>query len=65
MLSDQAVKRVIEQYEQQATALVKYPFTGEQTSFRRCLELQTRQMARVAKGESKMYHAMTADKMTG
>ena len=67
VLSDQAVKRVIEQYEQRATALVKYPFTGEQTSYRRCLELQTRQMARVVKGEAKAYHAMINDndKMTG
>jgi CRISPR-associated protein Cas1 len=51
-LNSDALRRVIEAYEQRATSLVRYPLTGEQTSWRRCMELQARQLARVLKGES-------------
>jgi CRISPR-associated protein Cas1 len=59
VMTDAAVKRVIEAYEQRVTKTITYPFTGEQTMWRRCLELQTRQMARVIKGEAKGYRAMS------
>jgi CRISPR-associated protein Cas1 len=59
VMTDATVKRVIEAYEQRVTKTTTYPFTGEQTMWRRCLELQTRQMARVIKGEAKGYRAMT------
>ncbi len=58
VMTEAAVKRVIEAYEQRVTKTTTYPFTNEQTMWRRCLELQTRQMARVVKGEAKGYRAM-------
>ncbi len=64
VMTDGAVKRVIEAYEQRVTKLTTYPFTNEQTMYRRCLELQTRQMARVVKGEAKGYRAMTHDQFS-
>lgn len=64
-LSDQGVRRVIEQYEMRVTTPVKYPFTGEQTGWRRCLELQTRQMARVVKGEARVYQTMSHEQDGG
>jgi CRISPR-associated protein Cas1 len=57
-LREGSLRRVIEQYETRITALTRYPFTGEQTMLRRCIELQTRQMARVIKGEQPAYKAM-------
>jgi len=58
VLSEEAVKRVIQAYEERATAKTRYPPTGEETTSRRCFELQTRQMARVIKGEAAAYHPM-------
>jgi CRISPR-associated protein Cas1 len=58
LLTDDAVERVIRAYEEYVTMPVRYPLTGEQTTYRRCFELQTRQMARVIKGETAGYQAM-------
>ncbi len=60
LLKEGAVKRVIQQYEERVTAKVRYPLTGEQTTYRRCIELQTRQLARVVKGEATTYQPMTS-----
>lgn len=57
-LKEGALRRVIEHYEERITAHVRYPFTGEETTYRRCVELQTRQMARVIKGEQVTYQAL-------
>ena len=57
-LKEDALKRVIKRYEAGITARVRYPFTGEEMTYRRCIELQTRQMARVIKGEQAEYRAM-------
>jgi CRISPR-associated protein Cas1 len=62
MLSESAVKRVIEKYEERVTSPVKYPLTGETASWRRAMELQTRLMARVIQGEASRYQAMTSEK---
>jgi len=59
LLKEDAVKRVIQQYEERITAVVRYPLTGEQATVRRCIELQTRQLARVVKGETPAYQPMT------
>jgi CRISPR-associated protein Cas1 len=61
MLKEAAVKRVIQQYEERITSVVRYPLTNEQATFRRCIELQTRQLARVVRGESQVYQPMTLD----
>jgi CRISPR-associated protein Cas1 len=57
-LREGALKRVIERYEARVTAPARYPLTGEQAALRRCIELQTRQMARVVKGEQPAYQPM-------
>ncbi|MBI5652067.1 MAG: CRISPR-associated endonuclease Cas1 [Chloroflexi bacterium] len=58
-LSEPAVKRVIEKYEERVTSPVKYSLTGETAAWRRVMELQTRLMARVIQGEASRYQAMT------
>jgi CRISPR-associated protein Cas1 len=60
LLKEGAVKRVIQRYEEGVTATVRYPLTGEQATYRRCIELQTRQLARVIRGESPAYQPMTS-----
>ncbi len=59
LLKEDAVKRVIQRYEERITAMTRYPLTGEQATWRRCVELQTRQLARVIRGESPAYQPMT------
>ena len=59
-LSEQAVKRVIEHYEQRINMRVRYSVTGEAQTYRRILELQVRQMARCVQ-EGRVYQPMTAD----
>jgi len=59
LLKDDVVKRVIQQYEERVTSKTRYHLTGEETTFRRCIELQTRQLARVVKGEAAAYRSMT------
>lgn len=54
-LTDAAVRRVLQAYEERATGPAAYPLTGEQTSMRRCFELQARQLARVLKAEAAEY----------
>lgn len=61
LLTEDAIERVIKAYEERVTTHVRYPFTGEQTTYRRCMELQTRQMARVVKGEQDAYRAMIVE----
>jgi CRISPR-associated protein Cas1 len=59
LLKDDAVKKVIQRYEERATSKVRYSPTGEETTFRRCVELQARQIGRVIKGEAGEYRPMT------
>lgn len=61
LLSDDAVERVIKAYEERVTTRVRYPLTGEQATYRRCFELQTRLMARVIQGEASGYRAMVVE----
>lgn len=60
VLTEEGVKRVIEKYEERVTSKVEYPLTGETTTWRRMFELQTRQMARVIKGEQGKYQAIVS-----
>jgi len=57
-LGDQALERLIGAYEKRLTSRVTYPGTGEQMTYRRCLELQARQLARVILGKAKRYRPM-------
>lgn len=55
MLEESAIQRVIETYEERVTSRVVYPLTKENLSWRQIFERQTRQMARVIKGEDARY----------
>ncbi|MCS6846976.1 MAG: CRISPR-associated endonuclease Cas1 [Anaerolineae bacterium] len=58
VVTEAALKRVIAAYESHVTSTVRYPLSGEQTTWRRCFELQARQLARVVKGEATDYAPM-------
>ncbi|MCX6019181.1 MAG: CRISPR-associated endonuclease Cas1 [Chloroflexi bacterium] len=54
-LQEEALKRVIGDYETRVAGEVVYPLTQERTTLRRCIELQVRQLARVLRGELREY----------
>jgi len=55
LLTDDARKRFVEAYEAQVNAPTTYAPRGERTSYRRCIELQIRQLARLVLGKQKTY----------
>ncbi len=55
LLSQEAIKKFLHQYEERLLTNVVHPLTGHQVTYRRCLELQVRQLARVVCGEEKEY----------
>ena len=57
-LGDKGVERLIRAYEARLTTRVTHPGSGQQMSYRRCLELQVRQLARVVLGKTKLYRPM-------
>jgi CRISPR-associated protein Cas1 len=58
-LSDGAVQAVIAAYEGRLETQVYHPLARGQTSYRRCLELQVRRLARVVLGKAKQYVPVT------
>ena len=60
VLKEASVRKVIEAYETRMTSRVHYAATNEQLTLRRCVELQTRQLARVIKGELSEYRPYEA-----
>jgi CRISPR-associated protein Cas1 len=57
-LGEAGVRVVIEQYEQRLQSAVTHPLARGQTVYRRALELQARQMARVIRGEEREYRPL-------
>lgn len=57
-LSDEGRPIFIEAYESLVNSHVVYPPSGKQNTWRRCFELQTRQVARIVLGKAKKYRAM-------
>ncbi|MBI4333809.1 MAG: CRISPR-associated endonuclease Cas1 [Chloroflexi bacterium] len=55
LLSPEAVKKFIHQYEERLLTNIAHPLTGHQVTYRRCLELQVRQLARVLTGSEGEY----------
>jgi CRISPR-associated protein Cas1 len=55
LLEEQALRRYLETYEARMVQRVRYPGTGEHTARRRCLELQTRELAQVVLGKRKRF----------
>ena len=60
-LQEEALKRVIADYETQMAQEVEYPHTQERTTLRRCVELQVRQIARVLRGEQREYQPFLSE----
>jgi CRISPR-associated protein Cas1 len=54
-LQDDALKRVIAEYETRVSGEVAHGPSGERTTMRRSIELQVRQVARVVRGEQREY----------
>jgi len=57
LLSEDALTKYLRAYERQVENRVRYPPTGERTSYRRCLELQARQLAQVVLGKRARFQA--------
>jgi CRISPR-associated protein Cas1 len=56
-LTEEGKRRFLEQYEERLNTKILYPRTGEQVTYRRCLELQARQLARVLLSREQDYRA--------
>jgi len=54
-LNEDGKRRFLEQYEERMMTRVVYPATGEQVTYRRCMELQARHLARVVLGRDPEY----------
>ncbi|MFW0861808.1 MAG: CRISPR-associated endonuclease Cas1 [Dethiobacter sp.] len=54
LLTDEAVKKFLHYYEERVQSKVSYPSVG-QIAYRRCFELQARQLARVIMGKEPKY----------
>ncbi|MEW6141529.1 MAG: CRISPR-associated endonuclease Cas1 [Chloroflexota bacterium] len=54
-LRPEAVKTFLHHYEERIQTSIQHPLTGEQVDYRRCLELQARQLARIITGQQSVY----------
>jgi CRISPR-associated protein Cas1 len=54
-LAEEGKRRFLEQYEERLNTRIAYGPTGEQVTYRRCLELQARHLARVLQGREDVY----------
>ncbi|MBN1814841.1 MAG: CRISPR-associated endonuclease Cas1 [Anaerolineae bacterium] len=59
LLGEQGVCTVLEAYEQRLQGDVFHPLARGQTTYRRAIELQVRQLARVIQGEDAAYQPLT------
>ncbi len=55
VLTQEGMKKFLGMYEERVQTRINHPVTGQQVTYRRCFELQARQMARVIKGEAPRY----------
>jgi CRISPR-associated protein Cas1 len=58
-LSESGVQLFLRTYEERLETQVRHPVSGDRTTYRRCLELQVRQMARMVLGKAKRYVPVT------
>ena len=58
LLGDAGVRVAIEAYEERLQATVAHPLARGQTTYRRAIELQARQLARVLRGEDREYEPL-------
>jgi CRISPR-associated protein Cas1 len=59
MLGDAGVRVVVDAYEQRLQGQVAHALAGGRTTYRRAIELQARQVARVIRGEDAAYRPLT------
>jgi len=57
-LSDKAMEEFIRRYEERINIRVFHPGVRQRTTYRRCFELQVRQLARVILGKAEQYRPM-------
>lgn len=58
LLGEHGVRLVVEAYEQRLQSPVTHPLAGGETHYRRAIELQARQLARVIRGEDRAYEPL-------
>ena len=54
LLTDEAVRKFLHHYEERVNSKISHP-AGGQVTYRRCFELQARQLARVIMGQEERY----------
>jgi len=57
-LSDEGRPIFVTAYESLVNSTIVYPLTGKQNTYRRCFELQARQVARIVLGKAKKYRPL-------
>lgn len=57
-LTPQAIERLVAAYEDRLSDRVHHPLANGQTDYRRAIELQVRQMARIVQGQERHYHSL-------
>ena len=58
-MGDEGMKRLVEGYEQRLETTLRHPVSGDQVTYRRCLELQVRQIVAVIEGRAQRYVPVT------
>lgn len=58
-LSNGGVTLLLKAYEDRLQTVVRHPLSGDQVSYRRCLELQVRQVANIVLGKTALYVPVT------
>lgn len=54
-LTQEALKKFLRYFEERVLTTVQHPATGREVSYRRCFEVQARQLTRVLQGEESRY----------
>jgi CRISPR-associated protein Cas1 len=54
-MKQQAIKLFLQQYEERVQATVIHPVANTRATYRRCFELQARQLARIVTGQQRTY----------
>jgi CRISPR-associated protein Cas1 len=58
-LSNGGVTLLLKAYEERLQTVARHPVSGDQVSYRRCLELQVRQVANIVLGKTALYVPVT------
>jgi CRISPR/Cas system-associated endonuclease Cas1 len=58
-MSDSGVQKLLRGYEERLSTRVRHAESGERTTYRRCLELQVRQIANIVLDKKRAYVPVT------